>query len=201
MVEETQLVDGAGDFGGDMTVPENNSRNADLERKAPRSAMSPIAWEPGDALSIIDWIQVGKRLGTIGRGASWWIGDWVNYGNRKFGEKYTRAAQITGYDMQTLMNMSYVALRFNISRRRENLSWSHHAEVAALPPEERDRWLNVAQTRRLSVRSLREELRAWRTGLAAGSANASDADPGLVQDEDEPAACPRCGYVLHEGPA
>jgi putative SOS response-associated peptidase YedK len=31
------------------------------------------------------------------------------------------------------------------SRRREVLSWSHHREVAALPPAEQDEWLDRAE--------------------------------------------------------
>ena len=52
-----------------------------------------------------------------------------------------RASRITGYDVQTLMNMVYVATRFESGRRRERLSWSHHAELAALEPPEQEEWL------------------------------------------------------------
>jgi hypothetical protein len=68
------------------------------------------------------------------------------------------AARITGYDDQTLMNMVYVATRFEVSRRREKLSWSHHAEVAALDREEQEWWLDRAGAGRLTVRGLRDEL-------------------------------------------
>ena len=40
--------------------------------------------------------------------------------------------------------------------------WSHHAEVAALAPEEQDRWLALAEAHRLSVHALRLELRSSR---------------------------------------
>src|SRR5688572_25663799 len=103
--------------------------------------MTAIAWQSGENLNLEDWIRLGMRLGSIGRGAAWWIGDWVNYGNAKFGEKYSRAARVTGYDVQSLMNMAYVSSRFQVSRRREMLSWSHHAEVAALSPQEQEQWL------------------------------------------------------------
>ena len=33
-----------------------------------------------------------------------WIGDWLNYGERKWGEKYKEALEKTGYDYQTLRN-------------------------------------------------------------------------------------------------
>lgn len=168
---------------------------------AARAAISPVAWTPGHDLDLAEWARQGKRLGSIGRGASWWIGDWVNYGNTKFGEKYVRAAQVTGYDVQSLMNMAYVAGRYEFSRRREKLSWSHHAEVAGLPQEERDRWLTLAESRHISVHGLREELRSWRAREKKALTGAEDATAGQAIDvlvPDETARCPKCGYALHD---
>jgi hypothetical protein len=99
------------------------------------------------------------------------LGDWISYGNTKFGERYARASKITGYDPQTLMNMVYVASRFPISRRRENLSWSHHEALASLQPEEQDLWLDEASKHRWSVSDLRMMLRvARREGMKEGGA-------------------------------
>jgi len=130
------------------------------------------------------WLEQGRRLGVIGRGVGWWIGDWLRYGNERFGERYVRAARITGYDVQTLMNMVYVASRFEPEQRRESLSWSHHAELAALEVDERARWLELAAARRLSVRCLREELRRARR-LEAHEHEEESANPNIQ--------CPECG--------
>lgn len=180
-------------------VPEQRTSSADTRGQA---KVSPIAWEPHPGMDLVDWLHQGKRLGSIGRGAAWWIGDWVNYGNARFGEKYTRASRTTGYDIQSLMNMAYVASRFEISRRRENLSWSHHAEVAALPPEQQGHWLELAAEKRMSVRCLRDELRAWRARRAAAeseseqvAATAVVAEPPAAEDAAN-TVCPRCGYHL-----
>ena len=161
-------------------------------------------WRPRDDLDAAEWILLGRRLGTISRGVAWWLGDWVNYGNAAFGEKYSRAARVTGYDVQSLMNMAYVASRFDYARRRAGLSWSHHAELAALTIEHQDRWLDNAELKHLSVRGLREAIRTWRAdqlritgpdvrpqdlvgcaGDESGSALASGA-----------AVCPQCGFHL-----
>jgi len=45
----------------------------------------------------------------------------------------------------------YAALRFDFSRRREKLSWSHYARLAALEKSAQDRWLDEAERER-SVR-------------------------------------------------
>ncbi|MCP2163974.1 LmbU family transcriptional regulator [Goodfellowiella coeruleoviolacea] len=182
-------------------VPEQRTSRTDTRGQA---KVSPVAWEPHAEMDLVDWLQQGKRLGSIGRGAAWWIGDWVNYGNAKFGEKYTRASRTTGYDIQSLMNMAYVASRFEVSRRRENLSWSHHAEVAALPPEQQGHWLELAARNRMSVRRLRDELRALRARRAAAE-NESEQVTAAVAVVEAPTdqavaepVCPRCGYHLEQ---
>ncbi|HEX2133531.1 MAG TPA: hypothetical protein VHH15_18455 [Actinophytocola sp.] len=154
-----------------------------------RATVSAVAWEPTADLDCAQWIMHGERLGSIGRGIAWWIGDWVNYGNAKFGEKYTRAARITGYDAQTLMNMAYVAARFPPHRRRAALSWSHHAEVSALDTADQDDLLAHAERTKLSVRGLRDEVRG-RRGANRRKKDTDDAAADVV-------VCPNCGCQLN----
>jgi hypothetical protein len=152
-------------------------------------SMTPTAWAVAGDLSLLEWSQSGRRLGIIGRGTGWWIGDWLNYGNLRFGERYVRAARITGYDVQTLMNMVYVASHFEPARRRPNLSFSHHAELAALSPEDQDHWLERAENERLSVRCLREEVRRARRQAEAEAEPEVDA----VEEPEDELVCPHCG--------
>lgn len=142
-----------------------------------------------------EWAAVGRRLGAIGRCSQWWLGDWIRFGNAKFGERYARATQITHYDMQTLMNMVYVASRFEISRRRENLSWSHHAELAPLDVKTQDVWLDRALVDRLSVADLRLALRSLRRD--PGSAGAGS-EPSITEAQTTSASlvCPNCGHAM-----
>ena len=56
----------------------------------------------------------------------------------------------TGLDYQTLREYGVVARRFEWSRRRDNLSFQHHAEVCALTGAEQDRWLDLAAPNRWS---------------------------------------------------
>jgi hypothetical protein len=152
----------------------------------PRAAVpprpGPVSWRPGQDLELAQWLEHGRRFGLLGRNVAWWIGDWLVYGNERYGERYPRAAKVTGYDAQSLMNMAWVASRFDPSRRREGLSWSHHAEVASLPQPEQDTWLDQCETQRMSVHCLRIELRA---SLRAGRGPKPKQSPTLV--------CPKCG--------
>lgn len=167
----------------------------DHEIQAARPAESAVSltatsWMPTQELDMRAWVAQGSRLGSIGRSVGWWIGDWLRYGNARFGERYTRAAKITGYDPQTLMNMAYTASRVEISRRRENLSWSHHVEVAALEPADQERWLERAEQERLSVHSLREELRRERRETASHGPASVVRSLGGAGDS---VVCPQCG--------
>jgi hypothetical protein len=95
------------------------------------TGVAPVAWMPEVGMDVRRWVAYGKRFARMGSASSWWIGDWMRYGNAQYGEKYGAASKATGYDRQTLMNMAYVSSRFSIERRRANVSWSCHAELAA----------------------------------------------------------------------
>jgi hypothetical protein len=158
----------------------------------PRSAeLTRVGWTPAADIGLAEWSAVGRRFGEIGRCSQWWLGDWINYGNAKFGERYARAVRLTGYDAQSLMNMVYVASRFEISRRRESLSWSHHATLAALDAGEQERWLDRAGAERLSVADLRVELRSRRRALQAPAADAQSVT--ATEPVGEALVCPNCG--------
>jgi len=169
---------------------------------APCPRVTPVSWQPGLSISMSQWVMDGQRLGAIGRGVAWWLGDWLRFGNAEFGERYVRASRITGYEVQTLMNIVYVASRFEPSRRRERLSWSHHAELAALDVDDQERWLARAETQRLSVRDMRAELgRETRAGkarlemTAATSGDEATASPWQAQHPED-LVCPNCGHEL-----
>lgn len=183
-----------------------------------REGSNLISWNPSHELDPHKWAAAGRRIGAVGRCIQWLLGDWIAYGNMKFGERYALASQISGYDPQTLMNMVYVASRFPISRRRENLSWSHHEALASKDdPDEQDRWLDEVSEHRWSVLDLRMMLRAARkeraekedecfpggNGVSAAknppgpalteAASASEAAGPAGQSAGMAVICPHCG--------
>jgi hypothetical protein len=157
----------------------------------PTAELSQVAWTPHSEIGLAEWSAVGRRFGEIGRCSQWWLGDWIRYGNERFGERYTRAVKLTGYDVQSLMNMVYVASRFEISRRRENLSWSHHSAVASLEPDSQEHWLNRALEDKLSVADLRVELRGRRRALKAAQESGESPSAEVTCAGD--LVCPTCG--------
>jgi hypothetical protein len=76
-----------------------------------------------------EWENLGEQLGEVGDSTAWWIGDWINAGERNYGEKYTRAEEVTGLDYGTLRNYAHGASRFDLSHRNDKLSFRHHREL------------------------------------------------------------------------
>jgi hypothetical protein len=105
-----------------------------------------------------DWAEVGLRLWRLANSSAWAVGDWASYGQEAYGERYRRAIEVTGFDYQTLRNYAWVARCFDLSRRRDKLSFAHHAEVAARPAAEQDLWLARAERERWSRNELRSQL-------------------------------------------
>lgn len=181
-----------------MTIPQT-ATSATLRRGHAGSAVrrSPslkVAWVPDQDLEHPEWVAVGRQFGAMSRVSNWWIGDWIEYGTAKWGEKYVEAARITGYDIKTLRNIAYVARQVDLSRRRDKLRWSHHAEVAVLEPQDQDRWLDRALADRLSVSDLRIELRGvQRTSKVAPDGSG---EPGQPDGEVSSMVCPNCGETI-----
>lgn len=139
-------------------------------------SVTETALELPGGLSFEDWEQTGETLGRIGRACQWWIGDWLNYGERAYGEKYTEAIEVTGYELGTLKNLAWVAARVERSRRRDVLSWSHHQEIAALGPADQERWLTSAEANGWSKGQLRKQINA--------------------EPAEERECCPNCGRLM-----
>jgi hypothetical protein len=151
-----------------------------------------VAWAPESELEHPQWVAAGYRLGAIGRGSQWWIGDWLRYGVAKWGEKYAEAARITGYDCPTLRNMAWVASRFPVSLRSDKLTWSHHVLLAPLTQAEQRYWIDRATELHLSVADLRIELRSARRVEKHEQQEIAPPD----NPDDAHVVCPKCGHAV-----
>lgn len=91
--------------------------------------------------------------------SAWAIADLYNYGERQWGETYAQAMDETGLSYGYIANICSVASKIDLDRRNENLSFSHHAAVAPLPPERQDYWLATADGKCLSRNDLRDAVK------------------------------------------
>jgi hypothetical protein len=51
-----------------------------------------------------------------------WIGDWLNYGEQKWGEMYTQALDATEFDYGTLRDDKWISSKIQLSDRSDNLA-------------------------------------------------------------------------------
>jgi hypothetical protein len=90
------------------------------------------------------WTEIGQFIGSLHKASSWFIGDWILHGESAFGEMYAQAVNDLGLDYKTCVNTVYVCKKVPKLRRRSDLPFSHHAEVAPLPPGEQRTYLKKA---------------------------------------------------------
>jgi len=126
------------------------------------------------------WEEVGKFIKKSGQSVQFWLGDWLNYGEQTWGEKYSQALDETDYALGTLQNVSWVAGHIPSSRRHENLSFSHHQNVAQLEPEDQDKWLDKAEEEGWTVFEMRQ--------------NIYNKDKPKKEKKKKYSVCPNCGH-------
>lgn len=166
-----------------------STQTVEQSRKLASDLLNQVAWTPKGDLDRREWLEIGRTLGRLGRYNRWWVGDWLLYAIGKWGEMYTEATRITGFDYGSLRNMASVAREFDLSRRRDKLSWTHHADVAALEYVEQEYWLDRAVELGLTREDLRVEIRAARRiGTSRHFRGSTGADSGV-----NVVVCPKCG--------
>ena len=122
-------------------------------------------------------IMIGRQLATAERSLMWWVGDLAATAARRYGETYDVVMEATSLDYGTVRNAASIARKFELSRRRDNLSWSHHAEVASLEPDYADQALEEAEKQGWS----QKDFRAWlKDAKRAALPSYQAAEPGVL---------------------
>ena len=104
-----------------------------------------------------EWKKLGATIGAVSSSSGWWIGDWINYGENRFGEKYTQALDVTQLSVDRLRVCAWVANRYRRERRRQSLSFEVHRELAYLKDEAtQDKILDIAEQESWSSTDVRE---------------------------------------------
>lgn len=128
------------------TMPTNNSLANfdpnDIPDAPPPSEIAQNELLPGTLTSVSytlpprltfkRWLEIVGLLDNIGKGIPWWLGDALNEGERRWGEKYSQAIRATGYAAGTLKNYASVAARYPKEKRREDIPWSHYYAAMTL---------------------------------------------------------------------
>lgn len=115
-----------------------------------------------------EWQSAFTDLTRAQGSIHWWLGDMLAVGEARYGERYTQAVDATGYAVQTLMHMVFVASHVAPERRRPTLSFTHHKEVASLEPDDQEALLAEAEQRGWRSREMAEAVRAYKGALKPG---------------------------------
>lgn len=110
-------------------------------------------------MTIEDWETVGLRLGELNKRMQWWIGDWLNFGEAQYGEKYSQAMDATELDYGSLRNIASVARKFPPKYRNPNVTFSHHAVLTTLELDDAKNVLKKIEEHGLTVKETREILK------------------------------------------
>lgn len=125
----------------------------------PKFAITPTGIQFNEELSFEEWDDLGQKLAPIAKSIGFIIGDWINYGEKRWGDRYEEALERTGMAYQTLRNYAYVARKVHLSCRQDKLGFEHHAVVAKLKtPDEQEHWLGMAVKHKLGKRRLQKSI-------------------------------------------
>ena len=153
----------------DKSVPAPRSRRRrGRQAERDRVLMTRVGLRIPAVLSFEDWERTGHHLSTLIDSSSWWLGDWLVYGKEHYAGQYMLAIRAAGLQYQTLRNYAWVSRRFELGRRHSRLSFQHHAEVASLPLDEQDWWLDRAEKATWTTKQLRNHIRRARDGGGDG---------------------------------
>jgi hypothetical protein len=130
-----------------------------LELQAKGAKFTPLELQLPENLPLEDWAAVGRQLCRADAVMKWWLGDWAAFGLRKYGQ-LKEFATANNLNYGSLRNAAYVSQAVPMSRRRDNVEWSKHAEIAPLPAREQTKWLVKIETEQLPTAELRRQIRA-----------------------------------------
>lgn len=144
---------------GQTAVVRRAQKNGSLIRGI-AGELDRTSWTPPRVFSPDEWKKVGSQFALAGHSVMWWLGDWLNHGERQWKKTYEEAAEITGYAISTLRQAAQVGAKVHI--RICNLPWEHHNIVSPLSAEEQKEWLAKAEENEWSCGKLRAEIRRSR---------------------------------------
>lgn len=104
--------------------------------------------------------KLKRRIKELeGRETIWSLADALNFGESTWSEEYAQALDPNECNPKTAGNWMRVAKKFEPSRRREKLTFSHHYAVYNLQPADQDKMLDEAEQEGYSVGQLRKRVR------------------------------------------
>lgn len=128
--------------------------NVSLEVLERTGALTPVSLTLPATISQDEYEALGTMLGTYRESLHWAIGDWLAYGERRWGEESYQLSEALGISEASRLQYVRVATLIAPARRMRGLSWTHHRHVAHLEPETQTELLQKAVDNGWSKRDL-----------------------------------------------
>jgi len=89
-----------------------------------------------DYMSFNRWTDISRKIGEssaqLNTMFKWWLGDFINFGEQKFGDQIFQVTDGLGLEYSTINKILWVTKSIPREYRRPELSFSHHEIVAAI---------------------------------------------------------------------
>jgi N6-adenosine-specific RNA methylase IME4 len=108
------------------------------------------------------WESVGENLKKISGAVQLWLGDWLNFGERAYGQKYSQAMDESYYEYGSLANYASTAKRTSDARKLTTgltLPISHWKQLATLETKEQVLFAEKSIKGNWTVLELRDAIR------------------------------------------
>ena len=124
--------------------------------------INSLGWTAPKNLSYDNWLDMAPAWGALHKGSKFGLGDWLNHGETRYGEKYAQGEAMTGISPDLLMTYTYVSRSVPIKLRNQTLSWWHHKLVAPYTHQQIAKMLHKASRGDWSSRKLDQFIKRWR---------------------------------------
>ena len=94
-----------------------------------------ISLDLKDDLEYEEWVEIGEALTNQAKHIMWWLGDWWNYGDRKYGELASQALDF-GIPYSTFSNAAYVANKIPL-KEKEFQNYLGHIILSSLHEDDK----------------------------------------------------------------
>jgi hypothetical protein len=139
-----------------------------------------LAFDPETPLEV--WAPLVVRLIVQSKRLEFALADAINFGELAYADVYDQWVTETGLNKRTLQNYARIGRLVEPARRRANVSFSHHAEVAALPAPDQEALLDAAERAGMTRYDLRDAARERKAQLEGRAIHAN----GEPIEEAEP---------------
>ncbi len=112
---------------GEKAQPEKTEVDGNLFKWA-----TDIALKIPKSTTFPAWQEVVSQLAAIDRGSPWWLGDALNFGEDKFGEKMWAGIEVDDFNPETIAKRRSLSRQYEPEDRFIELTLTHHRDAVGL---------------------------------------------------------------------